>query len=388
MTVIRGQIIELKPNNKQATYFKKACGVARFAYNWALAEWQKQYQEDKAYRENCEQSNLTIDGSQLNLPSHGKINKLFNAIKREQFPFVMEVTKCAPQIAIQQLGDAYKRFFKGESKYPQFRKKGEKDRFGLSNDKFKIKTENGKTFIQIPKLGWVRMKKGLRFQGKILSATISTRGEKWFVSLNVELSEEINPLPKTKQSVGLDLGITHLATLSDGTKIQAPKPLKNYLKKLRRLNKSLSRKQKGSNNRAKAKAKLSRLYYRIHNIRKDFLHKLTTELVRKFDVICLEDLNVKGMMKNRKLSLAIQDLGFYELKQQLIYKANQFGKTVKSVERFFPSSKTCSCCGFKLEKLSLSVRKWTCEKCGAEHDRDVNASINILNFANKILTIN
>ena len=388
MTVIRGQVIELKPNNKQATYFKKACGVARFAYNWALAEWQRQYQEDKAYRESCEQSGLTVDGSQLNLPSHGKINKLFNAIKREQFPFVMEVTKCAPQIAIQQLGDAYKRFFKGESKYPQFRKKGEKDRFGLSNDKFKIKTENGKTFIQIPKLGWVRMKKGLRFQGKILSATISTRGEKWFVSLNVELSEAIQPLPKTNCSVGLDLGITHLATLSDGTKIQAPKPLKNYLKKLRRLNKSLSRKQKGSNNRAKAKAKLSRLYYRIHNIRKDFLHKLTTELVRKFDVICLEDLNVKGMMKNRKLSLAIQDLGFYELKQQLIYKANQFGKTVKSVERFFPSSKTCSCCGFKLEKLSLSVRKWTCEKCGAEHDRDVNASINILNFANKILTIN
>ena len=187
MTVIRGQVIELKPNNKQATYFKKACGVARFAYNWALAEWQRQYQEDKAYRESCEQSNLTIDGSQLNLPSHGKINKLFNAIKREQFPFVMEVTKCAPQIAIQQLGDAYKRFFKGESKYPQFRKKGEKDRFGLSNDKFKIKTENGKTFIQIPKLGWVRMKKGLRFQGKILSVTISTRGEKWFVSPNVEI---------------------------------------------------------------------------------------------------------------------------------------------------------------------------------------------------------
>jgi len=388
MTVIRGQVIELKPNNKQATYFKKVCGVARFAYNWALAEWQRQYQEDKAYRESCEQSNLTIDGSQLNLPSHGKINKLFNAIKREQFPFVMKVTKCAPQIAIQQLGDAYKRFFKGESKYPQFRKKGEKDRFGLSNDKFKIKTENGKTFIQIPKLGWVRMKKGLRFQGKILSATISTRGERWFVSLNVELLEEVQPLPKTKQSIGLDLGITHLATLSDGTKIQAPRPLKNYLKKLRRLNKSLSRKQKGSNNRAKAKAKLSRLYYRISNIRKDFLHKLTTELVRKFDVICLEDLNVKGMMKNRRLSRAIQDLGFYELKRQLIYKANQFGKTVKSVERFFPSSKTCSCCGFKLEKLSLSVRKWTCEKCGAKHERDINASINILNFANKVLTVN
>ena len=388
MTVIRGQIIELKPNNKQATYFKKACGVARFAYNWALAEWQKQYQEDKAYRESCEQSGLAIDGSQLNLPNHRKINKLFNAIKREQFPFMMEITKCAPQIAIKQLSDAYKRFFKGESQYPKFRKKGEKDRFGLSNDLFKLKNENNQHFIQIPKLGWVRMKEGLRLQGKIMSATVSTRGEKWFVSINVELSEAIQPLPKTKQSIGLDLGITHLATLSDGTKINAPKPLKNYLKKLRRLNKSLSRKQKGSNNRAKAKIKLSRLYYRINNIRKDFLHKLTTELVRKFDVICLEDLNVQGMLKNRRLSRAIHDLGFYELKRQLIYKANQFGKTVKSVERFFPSSKTCSCCGFKLEKLSLSVRKWTCEKCSAEHDRDINASINILNFTNKVLTVN
>ena len=388
MTVIRGQIIELKPNNKQATYFKKACGVARFAYNWALAEWQKQYQEDKAYRESCEQSGLAIDESQLNLPNHRKINKLFNAIKREQFPFMMEITKCAPQIAIKQLSDAYKRFFKGESKHPKFRKKGEKDRFGLSNDQFKIKTKDGKFFIQIPHLGLVRMRQGLRFQGKIMSATISTRGERWFVSIKVELSEAIQPLPKTQQSVGLDLGITHLITLSDGTKITALKPLKTQLKKLRRLNKSLSRKQKGSNNRAKAKIKLSRLYYRISNIRKDFLHKLTTELVRKFDVICLEDLNVQGMLKNRRLSRAIQDLGFYELKKQLIYKANQFGKTVKSVERFFPSSKTCSCCGFKLEKLSLSVRKWTCKNCQAEHDRDINASINILNFANKVLTVN
>ena len=381
MTVIRGQIIELNPNNKQATYFKKACGVARFAYNWALAEWQKQYQEDKTYRESCEQSGLAIDESQLNVPNEGKLRKQLNTIKRKQFPFMMEVTKCAPQIAIQQLGDAYKRLFKGESQCPQFRKKGEKDRFGISNDRFKIQKKDGKFFIQIPRLGLVKMKEELRLQGKIMSATISTRGEKWFVSINVELSEAIQPLPKTQKYVGLDLGITHLATLSDGTKIQAPKPLKTQLKKLRRLNKSLSRKQKGSNNRAKAKTKLSRLYYRISNIRKDFLHKLTTELVRKFDVICLEDLNVKGMMKNRRLSRAIQDLGFYELKRQLIYKANQFGKTVKSVERFFPSSKTCSCCGFKLEKLSLSVRKWTCEKCGEKHDRDINASINILNFA-------
>ena len=389
MTTIRGHIIELKPNNTQATYFKKACGVARFAYNWALNEWKKQYEQDKNYRDECQAKGITIDENRLNKPSQGKLRKQLNAIKREKYPFMLEVTKCSPQLAIMQLGNAFKRFFKGESKYPQFRKKGVNDRFSLSNDQFKLKSKNNKPHIQIPNLGLVRMTEHLRYNGKILSAKVFTKGGKWFVSIAVELSEITKPLPKTNKSVGIDLGITDLATLSDGTKIKAPKPLKNKLKKLQRLSKSLSRKQKGSNNREKAKTKLSRLHDKISCIRKDFTHKLTTQLVKSYDVICIENLNVKGMVKNRKLARSIHDLGFYEFKRQLIYKANQWGKTIKELDRFYPSSKTCSNCGFIMakENLTLAVRHWICPSCHANHDRDINASINILNQADKVLTL-
>lgn len=387
MTAIRGHIIELKPNNKQSTYFAKACGVARLAYNWALAEWMRQYEADKNYRDECQQLGLTVDENKLNKPSQGKLRKQLNSIKREQFPFMLEVTKCSPQLAIMQLGDAFKRFFNGISKYPQFRKKGVNDRFSLSNDQFKLKQINNKPHIKIPNLGWVRMRENLRHQGKILSAKVFKQGQKWFVSIAVELDEIQKTLPKTGKSVGLDLGVTDLATLSDGTKIKAPKPLKTKLKKLQRLSKSFSRKQKGSKNREKAKTKLSRLHYQIGCMRKDFLHKLTTNLIKAYDTIAIEDLNVKGMVKNRKLARSINDLGFYELKRQLIYKANQFGKTIKSVDRFYPSSKTCSCCGTKIETLPLSIRTWTCQNCNATHDRDINASVNILNNATKVLTI-
>ena len=397
MTVIRGHIIRLDPTNKQATHFSKACGVARLAYNWALGQWKKQYEQDKNYRDDCQAKGITIDENRLNKPSQGKLRKQLNAIKREQFPFMLEVTKCSPQLAIMQLGDAFKRFFKGESKYPQFRKKGVNDRFSLSNDQFKLKLKKDKPFIQIPNLGLVKMRENLRFDGKILCAKVFTKGGQWFVSIAVELDNntQVRQLKtnqtlktlKTGNAVGIDLGITDLATLSTGEKIQAPKPLKNKLKKLQRLSKQLSRKQKGSNNREKAKTKLSRLHYQISCIRKDFLHKLTTNLVKKFDVICIENLNTKGMVKNRQLSRAINDLGFYELKRQLIYKANQWGKSIKELDRFYPSSKTCSCCGVKLDELPLSVRNWTCPNCNTNHDRDINASINILNKADKILNL-
>ncbi|MGK8253340.1 RNA-guided endonuclease InsQ/TnpB family protein [Moraxella lacunata] len=397
MTVIRGHIIRLDPTNKQATHFSKACGVARLAYNWALGQWKKQYEQDKNYRDDCQAKGITIDENRLNKPSQGKLRRQLNAIKREKYPFMLEVTKCSPQLAIMQLGDAFKRFFKGESGYPTFRKKGVNDRFSLSNDQFKLKLKKDKPFIQIPNLGLVKMRENLRFDGKILCAKVFTKGGQWFVSIAVELDNntQVRQLKtnqtlktlKTGNAVGIDLGITDLATLSTGEKIQAPKPLKNKLKKLQRLSKQLSRKQKGSNNREKAKTKLSRLHYQISCIRKDFLHKLSTNLVKKFDVICLENLNIKGMVKNRKLSRAINDLGFYELKRQLIYKANQWGKTLKELDRFYPSSKTCSCCGVKLDELPLSVRNWTCPNCNTNHDRDINASINILNKADKILNL-
>ncbi len=382
--MIRGHSIELKPNNVQANHFARACGVARKAYNWALHEWQRQYALDKAYRDTCLATGIEIDAKKLNKPSQAKLRRELNAIKRELFPYMLEVTKCAPQAAIMQLGDAYNNFFKGLAKYPTARKKGRNDRFSVSNDQFAIK---GKS-IRIPNLGWVRMKELLRFDGKIMSATISKRGGRWFVSVAVEMQKAVLPTKKTGKSVGIDLGITDLLVLSDGTKIKAPKPLKANLKKLRTLNKNLSRTKKGSKNREKAKTKLSRLHYKIRCIRQDSLHKITSDLVKAFDVIAIEDLNVKGMVKNRRLSRAISDLGFFEFKRQLIYKANQKGKVVKSVGRFYPSSKTCSNCNHILGKdeLTLKMREWLCPVCQVSHNRDLNASINILNNATVILT--
>mgnify|MGYP000007464073 FL=1 len=380
--MIKGHVIRLEPNNKQAAYFAKACGVARLAYNWALNEWQRQYQADKTYRDYCTTNNLPIDDSQLNKPSQGKLRKQLNAIKREQYPFMLEVTKCSPQMAIIQLGDAFNRFFKGQTKYPRPRKKGRDDRFTLSNDQFRIDGQR----IKIPNLGWVKMFEPLRFDGKTLSAKVFKKGGQWFVSVAVELAQAVMPKTKTGKSIGIDLGITDLLVLSNGMKIQAPKPLKTQLAKLRRLNKSLSRKQKGSNNREKAKTKLSRLHAKIGNIRSNSLHQITTYLVSEYDVLAIEDLNVSGMVKNRKLSRAISDLGFYELKRQLIYKANQWGKAVKSVDRFYPSTKTCHYCGHKVDELPLSVRMWQCPSCHTQHDRDINASMNILANANNLLT--
>lgn len=357
--------IALDPNNAQGTYMARAAGTARFAYNWALAEWKRQYDAWKA-------------NSSFPKPSQAALRRQLNAIKREQFPWMLEVTKNAPQMAIIQLGQAFQNFFAGRARYPQFRKKGVHDRFTLTNDQFDIDGSR----IRIPNLGWVRMRETLRFAGKIMSATVSRVADRWFVSIAVDTPDSSHlPQAENQGEVGVDLGVSALATLSTGESIPGPKPHKALLDRLRRLSRSLSRKQNGSANRRKAKAKLAKLHARIAAIRADALHKLTTDLTRCFHTIGIEDLNVRGMVRNRHLARAIADMGFFEFRRQLEYKAAMRGGAVVVADRFYASSKTCSACGHKLDELPLAVREWACPVCGAIHDRDVNAAINLKNLA-------
>lgn len=365
--------IELMPNDCQRTYFARAAGTARFAYNWALRKWQEQYAAYKA------------DSSQPK-PSEMSLRRELNAVKRTEFSWMLEVTKCAPQLAIKQLGAAYQNFWAGRAKYPKPRKKGVHDRFSLSNDQFAVSAAGETPAIRIPNLGWVRLREALRLPGKIMSATVSREADRWFVSITVADAREAPLIDRENQTVvGVDLGLTHLATLSTGEKVSGPKALKTLLARLQRLSRQLSRKVKGSANRKKARAKLARLHARIGNIRKDALHQLTTRLVLEHHTVALEDLNVKGMLRNRRLARGIADASFFELRRQLAYKADRMGAALVVVDRWFASSKLCSACGHKHEGLKLGDRQWTCVGCGAVHDRDENAARNLAAEGMRIL---
>ena len=363
--------IELKPNNAQATFFAKGCGVARFAYNWALERWQQRYKDGKPVNE-------------------ALLRKELNAIKREQFPWMMEVPKSAAQQAIKDLGAAFDHFFRriknGEKPgFPRFKKRGINDSFRIDNGPAKagddaVKVEGSR--IRIPKLGWVRMREPVRFRGQIKQAVVSRAAGRWYVSILVDAPSHPNqPRKNHGGAVGMDLGVKALATLSTGEVVEGPKALDRLLRKLRRLSKSLSRKRKGSSNRRRAQIRLARLHRRIGNVRKDALHKLTTHLALNHDVIVIEDLNVRGMMKNRHLARHIADASFYELRRQLEYKSKLYGCEIVLADRFYPSSKTCSNCGAVTEELKLSERVFRCDSCGFEIDRDMNAAINLEKLA-------
>jgi putative transposase len=348
--------IQLDPTCRQANYFAKACGVSRFTWNHALAEWQRQYESGKK-------------------PNALSLKKQFNAIKKSQFPWMYEVTKYASQQPFIFLQNAFNRFFKKQSQYPRFKKKGIHDSFYIGNDHIKVEGKR----IKIPKLGWVRLRESLRFGGKIISATVSRVAHKWFVSLNVEITN-LPPPCESQASVGVDLGISTLATLFDGhhaEKITGPKPLRRLTTKLRRAQRRLSHKQKGSRNRLKQRLLVAKVHARIRNLRQDSLHKLTTQLVQNYQRIVLEDLNVKGMMRNHRLARAISDMGFYEFRRQLEYKSMLYGNHVEVVDRFYPSSKKCSRCGEVKETLSLSERTYDCKHCQLKIDRDDNAARNL-----------
>ena len=347
--MVRSHRIQLDPTAKQARYFLRACGAARFVWNWALAEWNRLY----GFGEK---------------PKAVEIKKAFNSIKYEQFPWLAEVHRDAHSQPFANLQKAFSRFFKKTANRPVPKKRGKsRDSFYVANDKLSIKEFN----VKLPVIGTVRMTEQLRFSGKIMSATVSRECDRWFISISVDVPDKIFNVPDS--AVGIDLGLTTFATLSTGEKIEAPKPLRKASKKLKRSSRSHSRKKKGSKNRKKSALKLAKVHRRIKNIRKDFLHKLTTRLAKTHSHIGIEDLNVRGMVKNRKLSKAIMDASWSEFRRLLDYKA----KTVVVFDRFYPSSKTCSHCGSVSEKMPLSIRNWTCPDCGTQHDRDINAARNL-----------
>jgi len=369
MKITRGYKTELDLNNKQRTACLQHAGAARFAYNWALA---KKIEVYKAGRK---------------VPSAIDLHRELNRLKKTELSWMYQVSKCAPQEALRHVDKAYDNFFrkvklkkqgkyKGKVGFPKFKSKKK----GVGSFRLTGSIKVFSDAIQLPRLGKLRLKEHdyLPTSGvHILSATVSEQAGRWFVSVQVEEEqEEVRATATT--AIGVDLGVTTLATCSDGTTFANPRSLKHKLKKLKRLQRAHSRKQKGSKNREKSRKKLAVLHARIANSRKDALHKFTTHVCKSHAHVAIEDLHVAGMLKNHHLAQAIADSGFGEIRRQLTYKARWYGTRLVVIDRFYPSSKTCSMCGYVLEKLDLKVRVWTCPNCGTLHYRDENASKSIL----------
>jgi putative transposase len=375
----RAHVIRLNPTPEQEVYFRKACGVARHAYNWALARWK----DERATGKWANTRDLKAE---------------YNKIKGEQFPWCYEVTKCAPEQEFSHLGQAFDNYWRmkkdqtlpklkhprkdgEEGGFPRFKsKKRDRLSFYLANDKFSV---DGHT-IRIPKLGTVNMTEALRFQGKIMSGVISYRAGWWFVSISVEVEHEVPA--HSGEAVGIDLGIKTLATCSDGVVFENQKHYRKTLGRIKGLSKGLSRKVEGSQNWWKNARKLARAHYRVACQRQDTLHKMTTYLARNYALIGLEDLNTKGMLANHCLAQAVSDASFFEVQYQLLYKTEQYGGYVQLVGRWYPSSKTCHACGWIKEDLALDDREWICEQCGVVNERDFNASLNIRDEALRLVT--
>jgi len=352
---------EMKPNAKQRILFSQHVGAARFAYNWGLQQRIALYEQEKKSTNAMEQ------------------HRQLNSLKENTFPWMYEVSKCSPQEALRDLDRAFQNFFRGIRKgqsigFPSFKKRGRHD-----SCRFTGTIKVGSKEIQLPRLGVIRLKEKTKVRGRILSATIVREADRWFVCLPVEM-EKPDPSPIEGAPIGIDVGLTCFAALSNGDKIHSPKPLAKNLKRLKRASRQHSKKVKGSNNRKKSALKLAHIHRNNRNIRKDFLHKQTTMLAKTKSVIVLEDLDVKGMMSKKCLSRCISDAGWREFRCMLEYKTKWYGSSLIIAPRFYPSSKTCSNCGHLIDKLPLEIREWRCEVCQSIHDRDLNAAKNLLRF--------
>jgi putative transposase len=383
--------IRLDATPAQCDYFARAAGTARRVWNWALAEWQRQITAGLR-------------------PNAMALKKQFNAIKYahpdwldiDGRPWLRTIHRDAHAQPFAHLDRAWTRYFAarkaGQPGYPpRFKKKGRcPDSFYVANDKFRAE---GKSAV-LPKVGRVALTEGLRFPGKIMGASVTRQADHWFLAVQVEVPDEIAQRPRTGDGVlGVDLGVSAAATLSTGEKIAAPRPLRSALRRVRIRSRRQSRKvqaakaaagisgriPKGarlprSTNQVKGARCLARLHAHIARVRADFIHKLTARLCRENQAVAIEDLHVKGMLANARLARSIADVGFYEIRRQLQYKALRYGTVIVLADRWYPSSKRCCACGQKNATLTLAERAWTCS-CGVRHDRDINAAINLQRLA-------
>ena len=426
--MIKAHRIRMNPTPEQVEYLKRACGTRRFIYNWGREQWEKQYQ---AYK--LEQETTPEEHRVLMPPNALALKKQFHAIRKQQYPWTYDVTKCVVEGAFDDLGRAYSNFFAERAEYPKYKRKGKsRESFYLSNDKFTL----GSHWIAIPGLGrfildqratskdrgklrrtfgTVNLAEKLRFvepaqatlpmkkrkqrkqvicdQVKILGATVSCEAGHWYVSIQVDIR---SAAPKTPEPVvGVDVGVKTAAVVSDGRRLENQKPLALHLKKLGKLQRKLSRKQKPkdpetgrtifSKNYEKQRVKVARKHQQIAAIRADVQHKFTTELAQTAGTIGVEDLNLLGMMANRTLARAVADAAMGQLLQFLKAKVASAGGQVFIASRWFPSTKRCSGCGHVKKRMPLKHRTYHCLVCGLVIDRDLNAALNLAQFARDML---
>ncbi|MBW8900416.1 MAG: transposase [Massilia sp.] len=384
--------MRLDPTPEQRDYFARAAGTARRVWNWALAEWNRQ-----------------VDAGLK--PNAMALKKHFNRIKysdpdwrdADGQPWLRTIHRDAHAQPFAHLAKAWSSYFEwrraGQPAHrPRFKKKGRcRDAFYVANDKFRL---DGMSVV-LPKVGRVALRERLRWPGRIMGASIGRDADHWYLAVQVEVPHYVAHRARRENGVtGVDLGVSAAATLSSGEKIPAPRPLAAALRRLRIRSRRQSRKvqaakkfariegpiPKGtrlpaSKNQTCGARALARLHARIAQVRRDFTHKLTTRLCRENQTVVIEDLNVRGMLANGRLAHAIADVGFYEIRRQLQYKAARYGTRIVLADRWYPSSKLCSACGEKYAALELRERTWTCAACGAHHDRDVNAAINLQRLA-------